>query len=250
MSREHFHRLLQRYLDGQCTSEEEQLVQQWYQILDTGNQENLNADDLDAIEDAIWNSIHWEIEQSDISRRPKRIRMWLAVAAAAVLLVDSMTFVYFRIICYPVAPSFAGHHAIAEGRINIVENYTNKHMRVILPDESLVELYPGAKHEYPKRFKENGREVRLVGNAFFAVAANKENPLWVFHEGMITKVLGTKFTIKAPQAGARGEVIVYSGKVDVYYNAKGRTLVKRILSPPEKASVTTNQKAVLLPKTV
>src|SRR5690606_17701477 len=105
-------------------------------------------------------------------------------------------------------------------------------MNIILSDESRIELYPGASLEYPKRFAEGCREVRLVGNAFFSVVANKHNPFWVFHEGMITKVLGTKFKIMAPKGNSEGEVIVYSGKVDVFYNAGSRNMVERILSAP------------------
>src|SRR5690606_18739473 len=65
---------------------------------------------------------------------------------------------------------------------------------------------------------------------------------------MIAKVLGTKFKIKAPKGNAKGEVIVYSGKVDVFYNVGQRNMMKRILSAPESASITTNQRAVLQAK--
>ncbi|WP_257668100.1 FecR family protein [Parapedobacter tibetensis] len=259
MSRENFHRLLQRYLDGQCTPDEEQLVHHWYQILDKNDQNEITPANVDAIEDAIWDKINQQINigQADTSvrqlesnPRSKRVRFWLVAASAAVFLVASSTFIYLRIVCYPVKPSFVSQGTMPEHDIITVRNDTEKPMKVILADESFVELSPGALFEYPKRFKTTDREVRLVGDAFFAVAANEENPFWVFHEGMITKVLGTKFKIRAPNGKANGEVIVYAGKVDVYYNVDRQSFVKRILSTPEKASITTNQRAVLLPKTL
>ncbi|SEK57598.1 FecR family protein [Parapedobacter koreensis] len=255
MSRENFHRLLQRYLAGQCTPAEEQLVHHWYDMLE--GRHEINPENLDTIENAIWDKIHEGINISHPERSfvhssrfsPTYLRFWLVAAAVAIFLIGSGTFIYFRVICYPVSPSFVSE-PMSDGQVITITNDTDHHMNIILSDESLVELYPGAVLEYPKRFKAKNREVRLSGDAFFAVAANLENPFWVFHEGMITKVLGTKFKIKSPKGNAKGEVIVYSGKVDVFYNVGNRNFVKRLLAVPEKASITTNQKAVLQPETI
>ncbi len=259
MSRENFHRLLQRYLDGQCTPEEEQLIDHWYQMLDGRHEDRITSQNLEVVEEAIWDKIYEQINEDavpDNTRElPRRwstrgIWFWLTAASIAVFLVASGTFVYLRIVCYPVEPSFVSHGSTSDSHIITVKNETQTTMSIILPDESFVELYPGALLEYPKQFKAVNREVKLIGDAFFSVAANPKNPFWVFHEGMITKVIGTKFKIKAPKGEIKGEVIVYAGKVDVFYNVGSRNLVRRIMSAPEKASITTNQKAVLLPKTI
>jgi len=259
MGRKSFHQLLQRYLDGQCTPEEEQLVNHWYHLLDDGDEHpGINPSNLHTIEDALWKKIHHQINEApspaDIDNqatilRSRRVRYGLG-AAAAILLITVGIVAYLRLVCYPVVPAFAVGRDGPDSNIVLMKNDSKHRMNIILSDESLVELYPGASLEYPKQFAEHSREVRLVGNAFFSVAANKHHPFWVFHEGMITKVLGTKFKIMAPTGNAKGEVIVYSGKVDVFYNAGNRNMVERILSAPQKASVTTNQKAVLMPKTV
>src|SRR5690606_6780833 len=180
---------------------------------------------------------------------PSQYVRYLVVAASIALLVTVGAFAYYRVVCYPIEPSFTSD-AVLDSNIVVVKNDTDRRMNIILADESLVELYPGAQLQYPKRFSAHGREVRLTGDAFFSVAANKENPFWVFHEGMITKVVGTKFKIKAPKGNAKGEVIVYSGKVDVFYNVGRRNMVRRMLSAPERASLTTNQRAVLSAKTL
>ncbi len=257
MGRENFHRLLQRYLAGRCTPAEEQLVNHWYHMLDGNDQNEISPGNLDAIENAMWNKIHQQINDggqvtsptnlSPISRS-RRVRLWLVAASMAAVLITSGAIAYFRVVCYPIKPSFVSERAILDSNIIRVRNDTEHRMNVILSDESLVELYPGALLEYPRHFNVKSREVRLMGDAFFSVAANQENPFWVFHEGMITKVLGTRFKINAPKGNARGEVIVYSGKVDVFYNVGRHNVVKRMLSAPEKVSVTTNQKAVLFSK--
>ncbi len=253
MGRESFHQLLQRYLDGRCTPAEKQLVDHWYHMLEGHDRHEISPSNLDALEDAMWEKIHDQINDAGEAGpayvpylRSRRLRYLLAAASIALLMTVG-TIAYLRVVCYPVEPSFATDFAM-DNDIVAVKNDTDHRMNIILADESLVELYPGAQLHYPKHFSDHGREVRLIGDAFFSVAANKENPFWVFHEGMITKVLGTKFKIKAPKGSAKGEVIVYSGKVDVFYNVGRRNMVKRMLSAPEKASLTTNQRAVLLAK--
>jgi len=253
MGRESFHQLLQRYLDGRCTPAEERLVDHWYHMLVRDNKYEIDPSNLAALEDAMWEKIHEQVNDHSVAGltrrqllRAKRIRYTL-IAASIALLITVGTISYLRIVCYPVAPSFTSHVAL-DSNIVVVKNNTHHRMNIILADESLVELYPGAQLQYPKHFDGHSREVRLTGDAFFSVAADRENPFWVFHEGMITKVLGTKFKIKAPRGNAKGEVIVYSGKVDVFYNVGRRNMMRRILSAPESVSITTNQRAVLLAK--
>ncbi|MFC3198025.1 FecR family protein [Parapedobacter deserti] len=256
MSREHFHQLLKRYLAGQCTKSEEQLLHHWYHMLDKGEHQKENTSSLEALEDALWNKIHQrvngngevETNVTTLTKRSNQTRLWLVAASISALLITSGMMVYLRIACYPIRPSFVSTHTVPDSNVIVVRNETTQHMKVILSDESLVELYPGALLEYPKRFSGKNREVHLVGDAFFAVAASKDNPFWVFHEGMITKVLGTKFKITAPKEGVKGEVIVYSGKVDVFYNVGRENFVRRVLSVPDKILVTTNKKAILLPE--
>lgn len=253
MGRESFHQLLQRYLDGRCTAAEEQLVIHWYHMLEGDDKYEISPSNIAMLEDAMWRKIHGQINDvsaEKLSRRPflrPRYIRYLLVAASTALLITVGTIAYLRVACYPVEPRFTTAAAL-DSNIVTVRNSTTHNIDVILPDESLVELYPGGELRYPKYFNKHGREVQLIGDAFFSVAADKENPFWVFHEGMITKVLGTKFKIKAPKGNANGEVIVYAGKVDVFYNVGRRNIVKRMLSTPEKASVTTNQRAVLSAK--
>lgn len=255
MGRESFHQLLQRYLDGECTPAEERLVEHWYHMLEGDGPYEIDPANMEALEDALWAKIQAQVEvpaAGDPGRQPllrKTIIRYAAVAAILALFITAGIVAYYRVICYPVEPSFVAG-AAADSNMVVVSNDTDHRMDIILSDQSLVELYPGARLQYPKQFGSHSREVRLTGDAFFSVAANAENPFWVFHEGMITKVLGTKFKITAPRGNTKGEVIVYSGKVDVFYNVGRRNMMRRLLSAPEKASVTTNQRAVLLAKSL
>lgn len=252
MSRENFHRLLQRYLEGQCTPEEERLVDHWYQILEGQPTAKITIENFDAIEASIWEKIQGQIDE-DIpsgttlrlakSSRLNNMRNWIIAASVAVFLMGSGTFYYFRVLCHPTTPHFVAHR-MADSELINVHNPTSETKSIILPDESLVKLYPGAAIEYASSF-DKIREVKLTGTAFFHVEANPENPFWVYHEGLVTKVVGTSFKIKAPTDQVSGEVIVYTGKVDVFYNGNSENVMRRILSAPKRSAITANKRAVI-----
>ena len=72
MGRDSFHQLLQRYLDGQCTPAEERLVDHWYHMLERDDKHEINASNLDVLEDAMWQKIHGQINDTPdvFSNRP------------------------------------------------------------------------------------------------------------------------------------------------------------------------------------
>lgn len=258
MNRENFHRLLQQYLAGRCTPEEAQLVEHWYQMLDFQHAGEITQENLDDLEESIWDKIHEQIGDGAVSaptyrltKSPtgsKRIRNWLIAASIAILLITSGTFYYFRVLCHPVKPTYVENRT-PEHNVIRIKNETLATMPIVLPDASLVELYPGAQLEYPRNFTPS-REVKLIGDAFFSVEADPNNPFWVYHDGMITKVVGTKFKIKAPTSETDGEVIVYTGQVDVYYNGNTDNIIRRIISAPKKNSLTANKRGILRAETL
>jgi transmembrane sensor len=96
------------------------------------------------------------------------------------------------------------------------ENDTNKPLLITLSDGSSILLQHGSRLSYPSQFKDNKREVYLDGEAFFEVAKNPEKPFFVYANELVTKVLGTSFTIKAFKGQKDIKVIVRTGKVSVF----------------------------------
>src|SRR6218665_2346039 len=86
-----------------------------------------------------------------------------------------------------------------------------------LADGSDVTLYPNSKLTHVS-FTEGERRMRLEGKAFFKVAPNPKRPFIIVTERLITKVLGTSFTIRA-EKGEAETVAVKTGKVAVYKSA-------------------------------
>lgn len=95
-------------------------------------------------------------------------------------------------------------------------NEGTKPQLVILPDSSSVLLLPGSTLSYPVAFEADMREVNLNGAAFFEIAKRKQHPFLVLTNGLMTKVTGTSFSVRAFEKEKNIEVVVKTGHVTVY----------------------------------
>ena len=72
-------------------------------------------------------------------------------------------------------------------------------INIILPDSTFVCLNSNTKFSYPSVFATNNRKVKLDGEAYFEVSANKNKPFYVHTSKGEIKVLGTHFNLEADQ---------------------------------------------------
>ena len=86
---------------------------------------------------------------------------------------------------------------------------------ILLNDGSKVTLKEGSRMSYEASFSGNSRIVYLTGEAFFEVVRNPQKPFLVYANELVTKVLGTSFTVKAHQFDKNVVVEVRTGKVSV-----------------------------------
>jgi len=121
-------------------------------------------------------------------------------------------------------------------------NTTSRPLLVKLEDKSQITLTPGSRIRYPEKFINNKREVFLNGEAFFEISKDPERPFLVYSNGLVTKVLGTSFTIKAYDSAREVMVEVKTGRVSVFAQSdpdlneklSRRELEGMILSPNQK----------------
>jgi transmembrane sensor len=92
---------------------------------------------------------------------------------------------------------------------------------VALPDGSTVLLQPDSRISFPEAFGDEKRDVYLSGQAFFEVTKDPRKPFYVFANEMVTRVLGTSFTVRAFDDQSSFTVIVKTGKVNVSASNKG-----------------------------
>lgn len=94
------------------------------------------------------------------------------------------------------------------------QNNTDTMASILLPDSSLVLLYPGSTLHYNKSMGLHTRDIELEGKASFDVAKDPAKPFTVWAKGFTTTALGTKFIVDAEKKEGisiqllRGKVVV------------------------------------------
>jgi transmembrane sensor len=168
--------------------------------------------------------------------------VWLGAACVTALLVIGGVNLYPKL---HSKSSFVTQQEELVKESNIVEVLTsdNKAKYVQLPDGSSVILQPKSRIRFAKEFETDKRIVTLSGEAFFEVTKDAERPFFVYTNELVTKVLGTSFSIKATESEDNILIAVKTGKVSVFRNndenaedyKKGKKLSALLLSPNEQA---------------
>lgn len=111
-----------------------------------------------------------------------------------------------------------------------------KTSEIILPDGTHVYLNAGSRLIYPDFFADKTREVFLVGEAFFEVEHNMEQPFIVQTTDIRIRVLGTQFNVSAYPSDNIIETVLTSGRVQLEQNNTGMFTETTELSPGQLAA--------------
>ncbi|AQG80201.1 FecR family protein [Spirosoma montaniterrae] len=150
-------------------------------------------------------------KNTPVFQRPRPLWSSLVLAASMLVLVGIGW--YFSQDRKPVNYITTSHPATQP----LVETYNNttQPLRVPLDDGSVVWLSPKSRLRYANVFARTTRVVYLSGEATFSVQ-RRQQPFLVYSGRMITKVLGTRFVVRAFEQDRKMTVQVLSGKVSVY----------------------------------
>ena len=221
MENDEFLRILRRYRMGEATDAERALVEKWYELLDQGHAPP-QASDGEGLEERLWERIadrtgidpyeEYGDSKPGIVRWMKR---WGAAASVAAII---LTVGWFSMRSGPesgVDQTASRIGSAPDGSFSH-SNLTDVGEAVTLSDGTRVFLSPGATLKASRSFESGRREVHLTGEAFFDVAEDPSRPFSVYSGGIATRVLGTSFNIKPIGDGAKIEVSVRTGKVEVF----------------------------------
>jgi ferric-dicitrate binding protein FerR (iron transport regulator) len=202
--------LIDKYLQGQCSQEEVDMINKWYDSYDAAADplSTLSEDEQLTIRQLMHNRIKARIRAVETPRRNVKLFIYAGIAAAILLLLG------IRLMMKPREQPVQ----------QIVFTNTSKGMmKQLLPDSSMVWLQPNATISY------SNRAVYLTGDAFFEITKDPAHPFIVYSGTMITRVLGTSFYVNS----GKQEVTVLSGKVAV----RMETAAEVILLPQQKVTV-------------
>jgi transmembrane sensor len=123
-------------------------------------------------------------------------------------------------------------------------NDSDTTLLVRLSDGSRVILQPNSRISFKAQFTGPKREVYLSGEALFDVQKNPNQPFFVHANEIVTKVLGTSFTVKAYESQTSVQVAVRSGRVSVFARNDWQRGEKEINSNVPGLVLTPNQQAI------
>ncbi|WP_342332174.1 FecR domain-containing protein [Pedobacter sp. FW305-3-2-15-E-R2A2] len=248
MSREAFHLLLDRYLQGTCTDEEKRIVEELYGMLDKEDLEEINPREINTMEQKLWDRIHVDISTPEtaspvfIKHSRRSSGMWTGIAAAVAGFLLITGYVFFKE--ETRIPTFLAVQSV-QG-VKECTNTSGKPEKITFEDGSSVILEKNAVVKYPAHFSRDVREVTLEGAGFFQISKDASRPFMVYSKDVITKVLGTSFMIRTSASGKSTEVSVHTGKVQVSPVSGRLAIVKGILGTDKAIFLTPNQKAVFI----
>ncbi|KAI9463076.1 anti-FecI sigma factor, FecR [Russula earlei] len=167
-----------------------------------------------------------------------RTPWWLNIAAVLLLIAGtSYLFITHRYQRNITDAFFSS----ASGKLIQSFNHTGAIQRITLPDASTVYLENNSKLSYHDNFNDKKREVYLEGEAFFEVTKDIQKPFLVYSRNIVTKVLGTTFTVRAFPLDKQAMVVVKTGKVSVFKienlteaNAASAELKGVVITPNQK----------------
>jgi hypothetical protein len=253
MRPEEFKLLLEKYINGECTPQEEKLVNEWYENLETSEDDDapqlseMSGEYKQVIEDRIWSKVN---PHPPAKRSGWNITLKIA-AALAILSISALLITRYGTTLDPSAETVQAspNFTPADNKQEHIINTDSNPLNVQLADGSTVVLQPNSEIFYDKAFDSQLREVRLSGEAFFNVRRDESRPFRVYSEEVVTQVLGTSFTIKAYQGDKEVTVAVRSGKVSVKkkddspiilvpnqqarYNRTENTVVREVVQDPK-----------------
>lgn len=180
--------------------------------------------------------------------RLKTIFFWhspaLRIAASILLVLGIGGFLYQQIALKPAQSPVANGHP-ATGKYIENTNDTDKPVRILLAENSVITLYPNSSIKYPNPFEPTKRVVFLNGKAFFEISRNPKKPFWVHSDKLSTQVLGTSFMVNSFAKNADASVQVRSGKVSVYLHKDLNSIKQLGNSNLAGVVLTPNQQATI-----
>ena len=212
MDRNIIEALLDRYLKGETSAEENRIVEDWLEKSNNSHSEwqLLNPSRKNQWLEEVLGEIQNSIQASKSERVviPQRHHLWRHIAAVAAVLAICFTL-------YLEWPAFQG--LVQSPALTALTVPLNQQKQIKLADGSKVWINSNSQLKYPPQFNGKTREVYLSGEAYFDIKHDADKP-FIIHTGkVVTTVLGTAFDIKEDKMGHTIVVTVTRGKVSVVH---------------------------------
>lgn len=223
--------LLSRYAARQCTEEEENLVDAWFNKL---VKESPYADPALMSADAMadnWVRIVAKIEQRMPGHTAKTRSLLRPMAAAvAAVAIGVVAILYFR-------PGTGVNDVSTAAVQDTITSHHNRNFKNTLPDGTIAYLNDRSQLRFDKGLKGKTRQVFLDGEAYFEVKPDADHPFIVSSSGQKIQVIGTCFNVRS-YAGEQPKTTLLKGDVILTSTVGGKH--EKRLRPGEQATQSAN----------
>lgn len=239
--------LLDRYLKNNASEAEKSRIITWIESLNEEERIELSEKDQSEIKERIWNALDRQDRLTSSIKPSQAVRTFSpAVAwrvAASVIFILGFAWYYASDNVLPVYQS--NNFSVNENLWQDIRNNSGEPMEVALEDGTRIILQPTGTLSHMSFKNVSERVVKLRGEAYFDVAPDARKPFVVYAEKVVTRVLGTRFTIKAPENGKNISVMVSSGKVSVSGPIADAKEQEVILTPNQEVVYNTEKQEFL-----
>ncbi|MDH6303646.1 transmembrane sensor [Parabacteroides sp. PF5-5] len=237
--------VLLRFLTKECTSEDLQMISQWVTTKPENTRWLFEMEEVWSLKHELKYSDKEEIKkayqaflkkteqiQKRRVNRMKRFRIYASAAAAAVILVFLSISVFRSVYTETIRQNLSENIDVNE-----IDVPNGQSITVKLSDGTLVWLNSGSKLIYPAKFSAKNRIVKLMGEGLFEVEHDKRSPFVVMSGSVSTKVLGTKFNVKAYQ-NETIRISLLEGIIEVLTNENEEAV--RLSEPDQQVEIFMN----------
>lgn len=216
-------KLLERYIAGEATEREKQLITEWL------NKDEDNMREFMALR-KLYNITLWQTEDKKIKDERGRTSRHIMLLKEALKIAAIFTIL-----------ALGAYYWIEKERDKYSATWQTIHVpagqraEIFLSDGTKVWLNSKSSLSFPATFVTDTRGVKLDGEGYFQVTADKEKPFIVETEKYNIKVLGTEFNTIAYSASPYFETSLIKGSVEVFLPGKGKGVV---LEPDSKVTLT------------
>ena len=193
-----------------CQEDKDEALQGVWDSIDVDNDESLDM--------AYQQTLKRIAKYEDVSKGKKKLSLVFWKAAAAVLLIPLISFIMAFL--YISNNETVKTEVIPLTRCFVPNGETRK---IILPDNSEVNLNSGSLLIYPERFTAESREVYLIGEGRFSVTKKDGQPFVVNTSDYKVEVLGTIFNVCSYSDDNTSSVTVKQGTVQIIVDSLSKT---------------------------
>lgn len=215
--KESLQKLINKYIDGRCNPEEEQMLLKWMA--------SYNSESEVIVSENTGILLKRQIDKANGRGQEVRIVRWFNpdwyAAASIILIAGFLSVWYLPEYLHPNKENTQQHISSLSTSPHfkrVINNSTSTSI-IKLQDGSIVNLQKGSELVWQVPFVNGNRKVELHGKAFFNVAKDKHKPFIVFSGNISTTALGTSFWVDETGGTDQIQVKLITGKVMIKYHS-------------------------------